>query len=124
MTGCTSSGLTDRLFCIAGLSLQDACGSHKDVVRTAERLFLRIRDSVIQQQAPATLKMCFLEPIKQRLALDLNLELFGKDDGDFLQMFTAATALNQLKSKQDALQKRLAYLTKFKDEFRELAHCV
>jgi hypothetical protein len=104
--------------------LQDSCGSHQDVCRTAERLFLRMRESVVEQHAPATLKTCFLEPIRQRLVLELNVQLFAKSDGDFLHMFTAATALNQLKAKQDALQKRLAYLTKFKDEFRELAHCV
>jgi hypothetical protein len=74
--------------CNAGLSLQETRGSHQDVCKTAERLFLRIRDCVVQQQAPATLKLCFLEPIKQTFALELNMELFGKSDADFLNMFT------------------------------------
>jgi hypothetical protein len=72
----------------AGSALLDGRGTYDDVVRYAERLFCRIRQAVACQQCPTTLKAAFLDPVAERLALEVQLELFARPDGEFMAMFT------------------------------------
>lgn len=95
--------------------------TYEDVIKRAERLFNRIRYSVAQQSAPTTLKAAFLDPLKTRLPLEVSLELFARNDSDFMNMFTAASALAALQTRRDTLQKRTDSLIKIKNEFTELS---
>lgn len=54
----------------------------------AEGLFRKIRCAVATQYAPATLKSTFLDPMTEKLALDVSLDLFGRSDVDFGAMFS------------------------------------
>jgi hypothetical protein len=98
--------------------------TYEDVTRYAERLFNKIRHAVAAQNAPATLKSAFLDPINERLATEVSIELFAKADADFMTMFTAAGALAALQHKRDALARRVEGLVKCKNEFQELAKCL
>ena len=62
-------------------------GDFRAICLGSERLFARIRQAVAVQAAPATLRAAFLEPIGQRLAGDLSLELFARRDEDVMGMF-------------------------------------
>jgi hypothetical protein len=72
----------------AGSALMDGRGTYDDVIRYAERLFAKIRQAVACQQCPTTLKAAFLDPVQERLALEVQLELFAKPDAEFMGMFT------------------------------------
>ena len=52
-------------------------GDFRAICLGSERLFARIRQAVAVQAAPVTLRSAFLEPISQKLAGDLSLELFA-----------------------------------------------
>ena len=64
--------------------------SYVAVCTSADRLFSRIRQAVVSQSAPATLKSAFLDPVSERLATELATELFARKDEDFMAMFTGA----------------------------------
>lgn len=107
-----------------GSSLQTGNGGYDDVIQYAERLFGKIRQAVACQNAPATLKNAFLDPMADQLATDVSIELFAKSDSDFMTMFTAAGAMAALQAKRDALSRRVEGLVKCKNEFQELAKCL
>ncbi|MEW5303991.1 MAG: hypothetical protein WDW38_003211 [Sanguina aurantia] len=96
-------------------------GSYDDVIRYAERLFRKIRQAVAQQAAPTVLKSSFLDPVNERLHLDVQLELFARPDAEFMSLFNAAGAVAALQTKRDALQRRVDGLMRCKNEFSELA---
>ncbi len=58
------------------------------MVAAAESLFRKIRCSVATQYAPATLKSTFLDPMTDRLGIEVSLDLFARNDGDFGTMFS------------------------------------
>lgn len=62
-------------------------GTYDDVIRYAEHLFRKIRQAVAQQMAPSTLKAAFLDPVHERLAVEVQVELFARTDGEFMAMF-------------------------------------
>lgn len=64
--------------------------SYVAVCTSADRLFSRIRQAVVSQSAPATLKSAFLDPVSERLATELATDLFARKDEDFMLMFTGA----------------------------------
>lgn len=66
---------------------QTGPGSYDDVIRYAERLFRKIRQAVAQQAAPTVLKSSFLDPVNERLHLDVQLELFARPDTEFMSLF-------------------------------------
>ena len=45
------------------------------------------------QTAPTTLKAAFLEPIKDRMSLEVVVDMFARSDSDFMAMFTGARRL-------------------------------
>jgi hypothetical protein len=45
---------------------------------------------VAYQATPATLKAAFLDPIHRDLATDVNLDIFARNDSDFMVMFNGA----------------------------------
>ncbi|KAG2498836.1 hypothetical protein HYH03_003029 [Edaphochlamys debaryana] len=98
--------------------------SSDDVVAAAESLFRKIRCAVATQYAPATLKSTFLDPMTERLALEVSLDMFARSDADFGGMFSAAGAVAALASKRDLLSRRVEGLIKCKNEFQELAKCL
>ncbi|GLI64442.1 hypothetical protein VaNZ11_007713 [Volvox africanus] len=98
--------------------------SHDDVILAAESLFRKIRCAVATQYAPATLKSTFLDPMTDRLALEVSLDLFARTDADFGSMFSAAGAVAALAAKRDMLARRVEGLIKCKNEFQELAKCL
>lgn len=69
-------------------------GDFRAICLGSERLFARIRQAVAVQAAPATLRSAFLEPISQRLAGDLSLELFARRDDDVMGMFAGQSSLS------------------------------
>ncbi len=134
-----------RLALASGSAQSD---SYEDVIRRAESLFNKIRYSVAQQTAPTTLKAAFLEPLKERMALDVLVDVFARSDAEFMSMFTgehyltlslvakhngtlfnllvscnsaAPSALAQLSARRDQQQKRVDSLLKLKNEFQELS---
>lgn len=96
----------------------------EDVIKYAESLFRKIKHSVAQQHAMAALKASFLDPVSDRLGLEVCLELFARSDADFMSMFTAPGVLASLAAKRDLLAKRVEGLLKCKNEFAELARCL
>ncbi|GIL90632.1 hypothetical protein Vretifemale_18411 [Volvox reticuliferus] len=96
--------------------------SYDDVISAAESLFRKIRCAVATQYAPATLKSTFLDPMTDRLALEVSLDLFARTDADFGSMFSGAVAA--LAAKRDMLARRVEGLIKCKNEFQELAKCL
>ncbi|EFJ45494.1 dynamin-related GTPase [Volvox carteri f. nagariensis] len=98
--------------------------SADDVISAAESLFRKIRCAVATQYAPATLKSTFLDPMSDRLALEVSLDLFARNDADFGSMFSAAGAVAALAAKRDMLARRVEGLIKCKNEFQELAKCL
>ena len=54
----------------------------------AAGLFGRIRQAVACRAAPATLKSAFLEPLSKQLAAELSVSLLGRNDDDFMSLFT------------------------------------
>lgn len=56
----------------------------------AERHFMAIRRSVAAEEAPATLKAAFLEPVSRRLDTDLSIHLFARTDQHFMTWFACA----------------------------------
>ncbi|GIL90629.1 hypothetical protein Vretimale_15765 [Volvox reticuliferus] len=98
--------------------------SYDDVISAAESLFRKIRCAVATQYAPATLKSTFLDPMTDRLALEVSLDLFARTDADFGSMFSAAGAVAALAAKRDMLARRVEGLIKCKNEFQELAKCL
>lgn len=95
-----------------------------DVIKYAEALFRKIKRSVAQQHAMTALKASFLDPVHERLNLEVSLELFARSDTDFMTMFTAPGVLAALATKRDLLAKRVDGLLKCKSEFAELARCL
>ncbi len=61
--------------------------TYSSVCAMAERHFMAIRRSVAAEEAPATLKAAFLEPISRRLATDLSIHLFARTDQHFMTWF-------------------------------------
>ncbi|GLC43138.1 hypothetical protein PLESTM_001434900 [Pleodorina starrii] len=98
--------------------------SADDVLMSAEKLFRKIRCAVATQYAPATLKSTFLDPMTDKLALEVSLDLFARSDADFGGMFSAAGAVAALAAKRDLLARRVEGLIKCKNEFQELAKCL
>ncbi|KAK9832230.1 hypothetical protein WJX74_003725 [Apatococcus lobatus] len=99
-------------------------GDFRAICLGSERLFARIRQAVAVQAAPATLRSAFLEPISQRLAGDLSLELFARRDEDVMGMFAASGAVAVLEASRETLARRVENLVKCKNEFQELARCL
>lgn len=108
----------------ASAALEGGKGTYEDVIAYAERLFAKIRTAVACQNAPATLKNAFLDPMADQLATDVSIELFAKSDAEFMTMFTAAGAMAALQAKRDSLARRVEGLIKCKNEFQELAKCL
>eukprot|EP00775_Hariotina_reticulata_P011152 gene11152-11304_t len=115
---------TQRLDDGASAALYEGRGTYSDVITYAERLFCRIRQAVACQAAPTTLKAAFLDPMAGNLATEVSLELFAKADADYMQMFTAASAMQALQQKRDSLHRRCEGLLKCKKEFQDLARCL
>ena len=63
---------------------------YDDVVGLSQRLFSQIKYLVAQQHAPTALKSAFLDPIKERMGIEVALELFARSDQDFMGMFTGS----------------------------------
>jgi hypothetical protein len=62
-------------------------GGYEEVIRSAERLFNRLRYAVAQSSAPTTLKSSFLDPVASRLAHEVAVDLFARTDEQFMAMF-------------------------------------
>eukprot|EP00887_Chlorella_sp_A99_P005155 scaffold40.g5155.t1 len=98
-----------------------ANSAYLGVCAAAARLFGRIRGAVAGQAVPATLKSAFLEPLSCQLSTALMVELLGKSDEEFGQLFTAAGVLAALEASRDSLARRVEGLVRCKNEFQELA---
>ncbi len=62
---------------------------HGRVSAMAEAHFLRIRQTVALQAAPATLKAAFLEPVATgQQATDMSVHIFARTDANFMSWFT------------------------------------
>lgn len=61
--------------------------SNEDICAYAETLFQRIRAMIVERVVPATLKSCFLDPIRSAMAVDTSIDIFSKSDDDFLSLF-------------------------------------
>ncbi|EIE25943.1 hypothetical protein COCSUDRAFT_35468 [Coccomyxa subellipsoidea C-169] len=98
--------------------------TYSSVCAMAERHFMAIRRSVAAEEAPATLKAAFLEPISRRLATDLSIHLFARTDQHFMTWFASPGAVEVLTAKRDGLARRVEGLVRCKNEFAELARCL
>lgn len=99
-------------------------GGYVDVCARAERLFAMIKDSVVGQTAPATLKAAFLEPVHSKLATELSVQIVGRTDKEFMDLFAAASAVQALEEEAGSLRKRVEGLTRMKQEFGEIARAI
>ena len=52
------------------------------------RAQLRLLTCPPWQTAPTTLKAAFLDPVKERMSLDVLVDVFSRSDADFMGMFT------------------------------------
>ncbi|KAL3682881.1 hypothetical protein R1sor_000903 [Riccia sorocarpa] len=102
-----------------------SCGNKTDayteVCNMATEHFGKIRDMLVKRTVPLTLNSGFLNPIRDRLAGEVAVELFATTDEKFMQMFIAPGSLEKLQSKRETLSKHCLTLSNSLEEFRTLA---
>ena len=115
-------------------------GSHEDICRYAEGIFQRIRQMLVEKVGPTTLRSAFLDPIRTEMDVDMSIDIFSRNDRDFLHLFLGKTSSNfhsqlntkiyfalessvvhELEQKCAQLSRRAAGLEKCKKEFQELS---
>ena len=62
--------------------------SYIAVCTRAEELFSQVRQNVVVQTVPATLKSALLDPVSERLAAELSANMFACKDDEFMAFFT------------------------------------
>ncbi|KAL2611519.1 hypothetical protein R1flu_023211 [Riccia fluitans] len=101
------------------------CGNKTDayteVCNMATGHFGKIRDMLVKRTVPLTLNSGFLNPIRDRLAGEVAVELFATTDEKFMQMFIAPGALEKLQNERETLSKHCLTLSTSLEEFRTLA---
>ncbi|BBN12118.1 hypothetical protein MPTK1_5g17520 [Marchantia polymorpha subsp. ruderalis] len=101
------------------------CGNKTDpyteVCTMATEHFGKIRDMLVKRTVPLTLNSGFLNPIRDRLAGEVAVELFATTDERFMEMFVAPEALEKLQKERDVLYKHCLTLSNCLEEFRTLA---
>ncbi|KAK9785258.1 hypothetical protein WJX73_006122 [Symbiochloris irregularis] len=93
---------------------------HARICATAEGMFARIREAVGANAVPAV-KAALLQPMCCDLAARLSVALCAGSDADFMEMFTAPSAVEGMRTQHDELTKRLEGLQTCRTTFQELA---
>ncbi|KAK4795560.1 hypothetical protein SAY86_027886 [Trapa natans] len=102
------------------------CGSksgsaYSEICLLAARHFARIREVLVERSVTSTLNSGFLTPCRERLVVELGLELFAVNDEKFMDMFVAPGAIDVLQSEKQSLQKRQKILQSCLSEFKTVA---
>lgn len=94
---------------------------YKEVCAMSAEVFGKIRRMLVQQTMN-TLKEAFLDPFsRDELSIEVAAELFAVSDEQFLKMFVAPGAMENLESERQSLLKRSTTLQTCLNEFRRLA---
>ncbi|MCO5548056.1 hypothetical protein L7F22_001512 [Adiantum nelumboides] len=98
--------------------------AYSHVCSLAAEHFAQIREVLVERSIPSTLNAGFLTPCRDQLAMFLGLKLFAVSDADFMEMFVAPGAMEQLQKEQASLLKRDTTLKACLHEFRNLARAL
>lgn len=70
--------------------MHQSCSNLRPPPRVRARPPSCAAQAVACQAAPATLKAAFLDPVREQLATEVAVDLFGRSDSDYMSMFTGA----------------------------------
>ncbi|MCO5613342.1 hypothetical protein L7F22_067618 [Adiantum nelumboides] len=98
--------------------------AYSHVCSLAAEHFAQIREVLVELSIPSTLNAGFLTPCRDQLAMFLGLKLFAVSDADFMEMFVAPGAMEQLQKEQASLLKRDTTLKACLHEFKNLARAL
>ncbi|XP_012441423.1 dynamin-related protein 5A [Gossypium raimondii] len=100
------------------------CGSrsaYTEICSLAAQHFARIREVLVERSVTSTLNSGFLTPCRDRLVVELGLDLFAVNDEKFMDMFVSPAAIEVLQHKRQSLQNRQKVLQSCLTEFKNVA---
>ncbi|KAK9024512.1 hypothetical protein V6N11_004671 [Hibiscus sabdariffa] len=86
--------------------------------------FARIREALVERSVTSTLNSGFLTPCRDRLVVELGLDLFALNDEKFMDMFVSPAAIDALQHKRQSLQYRQKVLLSCLTEFKNIARAL
>ncbi|KAL4334184.1 hypothetical protein GQ457_07G014650 [Hibiscus cannabinus] len=86
--------------------------------------FARIREALVERSVTSTLNSGFLTPCRDRLVVELGLDLFAVNDEKFMDMFVSPAAIDALQQKRQSLQYRQKVLQSCLTEFKNVARAL
>ncbi|XP_065862100.1 dynamin-related protein 5A [Euphorbia lathyris] len=98
-----------------------SCSAYLEICSSAAQHFARIRQVLVERSVMSTLNSGFLTPCRDRLVVELGLELFAVSDVKFMDMFVAPGAIDVLQNERQSLQKRQKILETCLNEFKSVA---
>ncbi|WCJ32178.1 Dynamin related protein 5A [Euphorbia peplus] len=98
-----------------------SCSAYLEICSSAAQHFARIREVLVERSVMSTLNSGFLTPCRDRLVVELGLELFAVSDVKFMDMFVAPGAIDVLQNERQSLQKRQKILESCFNEFKSVA---
>ncbi|GER53864.1 dynamin family protein [Striga asiatica] len=109
-----------------GLLLGGGSGSppYEEICSSAARHFARIREVLVERGVASTLNSGFLTPCRERLMVELGLDLFAVTDEKFMEMFVAPGTIDLLENERQSLQKRQKILNSCLSEFKNVARAL
>ncbi|CAA0815983.1 Dynamin-related protein 5A [Striga hermonthica] len=97
---------------------------YEEICSSAARHFARIREVLVERGVASTLNSGFLTPCRERLMVELGLDLFAVTDEKFMEMFVAPGAIDLLENERQSLQKRQKILHSCLNEFKNVARAL
>ncbi|KAL3652566.1 Dynamin-related protein 5A [Castilleja foliolosa] len=94
---------------------------YSEICSSAAQHFARIREVLVERGVASTLNSGFLTPCRERLMVELGLDLFGVTDEKFMDMFVAPGAIDALQNERQSLHKRQKTLHSCLNEFKNVA---
>ncbi|XP_077227781.1 dynamin related protein 5A [Tasmannia lanceolata] len=95
--------------------------AYSEICFSAAQHFARIREVLIERSVLSTLNAGFLTPCRDRLVVELSLDLFAVNDEKFMDMFVAPSAIDILQNECQSLRKRQKILHSCLTEFKNIA---
>ncbi|KAE8713640.1 Dynamin-related protein 5A [Hibiscus syriacus] len=94
------------------------------ICSSAAQHFARIREVLVERSVTSTLNSGFLTPCRDRLVVELGLDLFAVNDEKFMDMFVSPAAIDALQQKRQSLQNRQKVLQSCLTEFKNVARAL
>ncbi|KAL4278433.1 hypothetical protein GQ457_03G024090 [Hibiscus cannabinus] len=94
------------------------------ICSSAAQHFARIRQVLVERSVTSTLNSGFLTPCRDRLVVELGLDLFAVNDEKFMDMFVSPAAIDALQHKRQSLQNRQKVFQSCLTEFKNVARAL